>query len=259
MIRSGRIFFGAFILILLAAAIPLSKTAWIRSQAYSGLKTPLGASRDLAQGLRDLAYFQKNADELRLLKATLADQRLADYQTKELLLENERLTRLLNIKKVLPDEEGSARYARVIGRSPSAWNRVFLIDKGTREGIGVDQPVLSGQCLVGKVIEAGPAVSKVLLMTDPGSRIGVLIQRTRQQGVLYGTVSGECRIKYLSVNTPVRAGDVVESAGFGGFFPKGLLVGRVTRAWKEPGQIYQVAQIVPATDLSRIEEVTCLV
>ena len=58
---------------------------------------------------------------------------------------------------------------------------------------------------------------------------------------------------------PVKAGDVVESAGFGGFFPKGLLVGRVRRAWKEPGQIYQVAEVDPATDLSRLEEVACLV
>ncbi len=57
----------------------------------------------------------------------------------------------------------------------------------------------------------------------------------------------------------IKKSDVVESAGYGGFFPKGLLIGEVERAWKEPGQIYQVAEVKPATDLSRIEEVACLV
>ena len=57
----------------------------------------------------------------------------------------------------------------------------------------------------------------------------------------------------------IKKGDLVESAGLGGSFPKGLLVGKVTHVWKEPGQIYQVAQIQPATDLSRAEEVACLV
>jgi rod shape-determining protein MreC len=123
----------------------------------------------------------------------------------------------------------------------------------------VNQPVLSGRSLIGKIIEAGPGVSKVLLITDPNSKIGVIIQRTRQQGILYGTFAGECRIKYLSVDAEIKAGDTVESAGYGGYFPKALWVGAVARAWKEPGQIYQVAEIKPATDLSRVEEVVCLV
>jgi len=79
-------------------------------------------------------------------------------------------------------------------------------------------------------------------------------QRTRQHGILYGTASGECRVKYLSVDAEIKAGDVVETAGLEGFFPKGVMVGSVKRAWKEPGQIYQVAEILPAADLGRLEE-----
>ena len=203
--------------------------------------------------------FRSNAEELRSLKIHAANPKLENFKLQELTLENARLTQLLELRRILPGDSGRAVFARVISRSPSAWNRIFLIDKGAQHGLRVNQPVLSDRSLVGKIIETGPAVSKVLLITDPNSKIGVIIQRTRQQGILYGTFSGECRIKYLSVDAEVKKDDIVESAGYGGFFPKGLLVGQVERVWKEPGQIYQVAEVRSSTDLSRVEEVACLV
>ena len=259
MIKSGRIFFGTVVFFIVLAVIPLPKAGELRSSVYSALKNPIAFSRDGAQILLDLMRFEKNAKALRLLRAAQANPKPDDREIREVLIENGRLTRLLGISRILPAPPGRLIYARVIGRSPSAWNRVFLIDKGTEQGIHADKAVMSGQSLIGKIIEAGPLVSKVQLMTDPNSRIGVLIQRTRQQGVLYGTLSGECRIKYLSVELEIKNGDVVESAGSRGFFPKGLLVGKVLRSWKEPGQIYQVADVGPALDLSRVEEVACLV
>ena len=259
MTKPGRIFFGVGAFLLLLAALPLSQAIRVRTSTYSFLGGPLSFSGNAAQFFLDLATFHDNAEELRSLKARTVDPKLGNFQSQELTLENQRLTELLELRRILPGDSGRAVFARVISRSPSAWNRVFLIDKGTQQGLRVNQPVLSERSLVGKIIETGPTVSKVLLITDPNSKIGVIIQRTRQQGILYGTFSGECRIKYLSVDTEVKKDDTVESAGYGGFFPKGLLVGQVERVWKEPGQIYQVAEIKPSTDLSRVEEVACLV
>ena len=257
--KPSRIFFGVGALLLLLAVLPPSQANRIKTSAYSSLGAPIGASSNAAQFLLDAVRFRRNANELRLLKSQATDPKLDAFRTQEIILENARLTQLLELKKILPGDFGRTEFARVIGRAPSAWNRVFLIDKGHEQGIRVNQPVLSNRSLVGKIIEVGPRVSKVLLITDPNSKIGALIQRTRQQGILYGMVSGECRIKYLSVDAEIKKGDVVESAGYGGFFPKGLLIGQVERVWKEPGQIYQVAEIKPLTDLSRIEEVACLV
>lgn len=215
-------------------------------------------SRDAAQTLDDLFHFRRNAESYRRLRGEHASIHADDVQSLDIRLENERLTKLLGLRSSLGPELGSLVYCRVIGRSPSTWNRTFLIDKGSRERVREDMPVLSDASLVGKVAEVGPAVAKVLLITDPNFKIGAIVQRTRQQGVLFGTLSGTCRVKYLSVETPVLVGDVVETAGVGGFFPKGLLIGKVTKAWKEPGQIYQVAEIQPFTDLSRLEEVACV-
>jgi rod shape-determining protein MreC len=225
LIKPGRIFIGAFVLLVAIAAIPVPKADSVRAQSYSALKAPLAATSGLAQTLYDLTHFHQNAKELRSLKGALDHERLAAHETQELLLENQRLTQMLELRKSLPPDEGKVLIARVIARSPGAWNRVLLIDKGMNQGLRVHQPVLSGRSLIGKVLETGPSVSKVLLIGDPSSRIGVLVQRTRQQGVMSGTVAGECRIKYLSVDTPLAPGDIVETAGFGGSIPKGLLVG----------------------------------
>lgn len=66
-------------------------------------------------------------------------------------------------------------------------------------------------------------------------------------------------MKYLSVDAEIVPGDIVESAGYGGFFPKAVVIGKVIKVWKEPGQIYKVAEVQPLTDLSRVEETACLV
>jgi len=249
-----------FVLFLLAclAALPLAPTLRFRSSLVSFLAAPLRLSRELAQGSSDLWYFRHNAAENRVLKARLASSRAERFYETEALIENRRLNRLLELEQVIPPSVRRTVRARVIGRSPLSWNRVFLIDKGTREGVRANMLVLSEVSLVGKVIEAGPSASKVLLVTDPNLRIGAIVQRSRQQGILYGALSGECRMKYVAVETDVQEGDEVETAGFGGFFPKGLRIGRVRRIWKEPGQIYKVAEVAPFADLNRVEEVVCV-
>lgn len=258
MFRPTRPFLGVAVLLFFLTALPLSASAAVRGSVISFLGAPISFSKNAAKFVVDLYYFRRNAEENLALRRVISQLRYDRFQVQEIRQENERLTKLLDVKKTLPTSVKRSLFSRVIGRSPLAWNRVLLIDKGVRQGIRRNMIVLSDLALVGKVIEAGPSVSKVLLITDPNSKIGVVIQRTRQEGVLFGTSSGECRVKYLSVDTDVKEGDVVETAGFGGYLPKGLLVGRVEKVWKEPGQIYQVARIKPLMDLSRIEEVVCL-
>jgi len=243
----------------LVVLLPLSKAILVKTSGYSVLGHPIAFSRDASQIFLDLWRFHQNAEELAALKHASDPPDPGEFQLQELLLENQRLSKMLELRRVLPTNMGKALFGRVIARSPSAWNRVFLIDKGTRQGIRVNSPVLSESSLIGKIVEAGPTVSKVLLVTDPNSRIGALIQRTRHQGILYGTFRGECRMKYLSMDAQILPGDAVESAGYGGFFPKGIVIGKVVKVWNEPGQIYKVAEVKPITDLSRVEEVACLV
>ncbi len=258
MLKKTRAFFGLAVLLVFLAALPVSSVIVFKSNANSLLKVPFSFSAWSISFFNDLFHFRKNASEVRQLKNTLAQFYLKKYEIEELSRENVRLSKLLNLKQSLVFSPKRIMFSRVIGRSPASWSHAVLIDKGTRQGVRINLLVLSESSLVGKVIEAGPAVSKVLLITDPNFKMSVLIQRTRQAGVLYGTPGGECRMKYISVEAEVRTGDVVETAGMGGFFPKGLLIGTIEKCWKEPGQMYQVASVKPVTDLSRIEEVALI-
>jgi len=257
--RPNRALIVVCFFIFVLVVLPVSKSAPIKASAYSLLKDPLAFSRDVSQVFIDLFYFSRNAEALRATKRSAGARGPEAFQLQEALAENGRLNRLLEMRTVLPVTASKAVVGRVIGRSPAAWNRVFLVDKGAEQGMRINMPVLSDTSLIGKITEVGPRVSKALLITDPNSRVGALVQRTRDQGILYGTFSGECRMKYLSLEAQIKPGDLVESAGYGGFFPKGLLIGKIEKVWKEPGQIYQVALVTPLTDLSRVEEVVCIV
>jgi rod shape-determining protein MreC len=253
--KPNRAFLGVVVFVLFVTALPLPASVAVRSSVTSYLETPISMFRGAAQFTLDLLRFRENAAENRRLKRKLGTLRLKQFYDEELHLENRRLLKLLELREALPTAVRSSVACRVIGRSPVGTQGTLFLDKGAREGLTADRLVLADNCLIGRVAEVGPTTSKVVLITDPNFRAGGLIQRTRQEGMIYGTAAGECRIKYVTLETPLKPGDVVQTAGFGGYFPKGLLVGSVERVWKEPGQIYQVAAIRPAVDLSRAEEV----
>lgn len=169
--------------------------------------------------------------------------------------ENDRLKSFLNFKKTAPY---STVPAQVIGRDPSNWANSLIIDKGMLSGVEGNKAVISAKGLVGRVIELGKRSSKVLLITDPNSRVGVIIQRNRQGGILAGRPDGKCRMIYIALDSDVAIGDRVLTAGLGSIFPKDILVGEVASVDKEPGRLYKYAIIKTAEDLSRIEEVLCL-
>ena len=258
MFKPARVFLGIIVLISILAALPVPASNAFRGFLYSFFRTPLTVSSAIGQAAADLFYFKRNADDRRLLQREAARLQDAEFQSRELWMENQRLSRFLDLRQKPPHGSERAVFSRVISRSPASWNRIVLIDKGSKHGLRVNQPVIAGASLVGKIAGTAPSVSKVLLITDPNSKIGVMVQRTRQQGILYGTTAGGCRVKYLSLDAELRTGDVVETAGHGIFAAKRLLIGNIKKAWKEPGQIYQVADIRPLMDLSRLEEVAVL-
>ncbi len=191
----------------------------------------------------------------RLLKERLDMATRQLEEMKALYNENERLKNLLNFRL-------TASYttipAQVIGRDPTNWSNSIIIDKGLTNGIRQNKAVVSPRGLVGRVLEVGRYSSKILLITDPNSKVGVLIQRNRQGGILVGRPDGACKMVYIALDSDVGRGDKVITAGFGAVFPKDILVGEVTGVYKERGRLYKYAIVKPQEDLSKIEEVLCI-
>ncbi|MCX6340294.1 MAG: rod shape-determining protein MreC [Candidatus Aureabacteria bacterium] len=177
-------------------------------------------------------------------------------ELRDLKNENRRLRRLLDFK-----ESSSHRLlpAQVVGRDARHWYSGVVIDRGTRDGVRPDMAVIDDEGVVGKVVESAPEMSTVLLIVDKRSRIGSVVERTRENGVLEGTSFNTCRLSYLPRRAEIRAGDRVLTSGMGGIYPKGLYVGECIGVYEGEYGLYTCADISPGVNFSTLEEVLVLI
>jgi rod shape-determining protein MreC len=144
--------------------------------------------------------------------------------------------------------------AQVIGSSGSEQSRSLYIDKGENDGIRPDMAVITADGIVGKVLHVYSSTSQVLLINDQSSGVGAILEKSRLQGILKGTSAGEVVLEKVMSDETVPVGEQVLTSGGDGIFPKGLLVGRVTKAGAG-SDLFLNIRVRPAADLSRLEEV----
>lgn len=240
---------AAFALMLLGKAdiaiIDRARTAL--QDAVAPLLEGLSKPVDTVNGIID--YASELAD-LQAVNQTLREEneRLLQWQAtaRELMAENQRLRQLLNFT---PDPAARFISARVIGDQGGAFARSILVSAGGGDGVAKGQAVLTGDGLVGRVIEVGRRSARVLLLTDLNSRVPVLVGSDRDRAVLVGDNSAHPDILYLADDATVQAGDYVVTSGNGGVFPPGLPVGIVSSV--EEG----IIEVSPFVDWEHLEVV----
>jgi rod shape-determining protein MreC len=193
-------------------------------------------------------------EENRRLRGEISSLRREVNRLQEALLAAQRLGRLSSLQERHP----AAVAANVFARDPSSWFKTVLVDKGERDGIARDTAVAAAEGVVGRVIEVFPNTAKVLLITDPNSSVDAIVQRTRTQGILEGRLEEFCNLKYVRKGDDVQIGDRIVTSGLGGIFPKGLVLGTVTKVERRRPGIFQTVEVAPGADLSRLEEVLIL-
>lgn len=179
----------------------------------------------------------------------------------ELQDEVERLKKLLDVYEEKKDM--NPIMASVTARESGNWFSTFEINRGTNDGIAKDMAVIANDGnLIGRVYEVFATSAKVITIIDSNSSISGLIESSRDQGMVKGSLGLDgqplCRMYYLPMDTVPRPGDKVLTSGLGLAFPKGLVIGTVresTRAMEE-GKYYIVVE--PETDFQHIEEVLVL-
>ncbi len=196
-----------------------------------------------------LVHAAKENEELRREVARLKGQLT---QQEELRLANQRLRGLLKLKAALSYPLVAAE---VVAVDPTDHFRTAVINAGAKSGVKRLMPVVQVQGAVGRVVWTSPNYAKVLLLTDPNSAVDVIVQRSRVRGIVEGAGKGTLRLKYILHNDDVAPGDKLVSSGAAGVFPKGILVGTVRSVKKEPKGVFQVVEVEPAVDFSRLEEV----
>ncbi len=171
---------------------------------------------------------------------------------REIEISNFRLRNLLNFRKTMTNR---VLVAKVIGQDPSPWFKTIIIDKGKSDGIEKGLPVVVPEGIAGQVIDISYNYSKVLLLIDQNSAVDVLVQRTRDRGLVKGQSDGRCLANYVLRKHDIKVGDTVISSGLDGVFPKGLRVGYVSEIVKRNSGIFQEVTVTPYIDFEKLEEV----
>jgi len=196
-------------------------------------------------------YLRGVRAENRSLKAQIEQMRLEQVRMSQDADQARRLQALLAFREQFISQTMAAQ---VIGGSGSELSRSVYIDKGYKDGIKADMAVITADGIVGKVLRVYRTTSLVLLIDDQTSGVGAILDKTRLQGILRGTPSGEVVLEKVMSDETVPSGEQVLTSGGDGIFPKGLLVGKVTKVI--PGsELFLNIHVRPAADLSKLEEV----
>jgi len=171
---------------------------------------------------------------------------------REIEISNFRLRNLLNFQKTMTNR---VLVAKVIGQDPSPWFKTIIIDKGKADGIEKGLPVVVPEGIAGQIIDISYNCSKALLLIDQNSAVDVLVQRTRDRGLVKGQSDGRCLADYVLRKHDIKVGDTVISSGLDGVFPKGLRVGYVSEIVKRNSGIFQEVTVTPYIDFEKLEEV----
>jgi rod shape-determining protein MreC len=153
--------------------------------------------------------------------------------------------------------------AQVVAIGPAqGFTWTVTIDAGTIDGVTVDMCVINGDGLVGRVVDAGPNTSTVLLIVDATSTVGARMAGSREVGLLNGTGQQEVlELQLLDPNAVLSDGQALVTFGAGGGrpFAPGIPLGEVIDASGTPGQLAQIALVRPYVDISSLDLVGVVV
>jgi rod shape-determining protein MreC len=155
--------------------------------------------------------------------------------------------------------------ARVIARSPTVWYSTITIDKGSDQGLRVNQPVMSGAGLVGKVSDVAPDAARVTLLTDHTSGVSGQVVPDGANGLVKATVGNpsDLLLDFVQKGRPVPKGATVITSGWRSshlesLFPRGIPIGAVTRSDSSERELYQRVHLRPYADLRNLDVVEVL-
>lgn len=184
-------------------------------------------------------------DEL-LLRSQL--QRLLAIES-----ENNYLKSLLQSSKQI---KGKTLIAELLAVDSEPFVHQVVLNKGTRDGVYVGQPVLDANGVMGQVAQVGPITSRVLLINDPHSGISVQNARNGLRAIANGdSYSGKLKLMYVAKTADIRPNDIFTTSGLGDHYPEGYPVGKVLSVVKDPGHQFATVILTPSAHLDSSRQV----
>lgn len=254
------VFFAVLsVLLLLFPASKLAHTARITLSYSLYPSLHYGAKYD---------YFVRNvpANFVGLLETDQANRALKEkvrnlevklQEASAQVAENDRLAGEMRISRALP---WAGSWARVVNKTPSDWYGSFFIDKGSADGISVNDTVLGMEggraALAGRVFEVYPKFSKVLLLTNSAASAVCSIAPGGMEALVEGKGTWLLRMSYLPEESALAEGAELVTAQGGLLFPAGVPVGKVTKVNpRESFMNFITADVSPHVDVNTLKEV----
>ncbi len=216
----------------------------------------LKPARDLVNWVDDTFAARGENDRLRSEVQQLRRQVAAGQVA---LQRNAQLSKLVGLAPVIPSGYETVT-GRVIARSPTIWYSSVTIDKGTGDGVRVDDPVINGDGLVGSVLSATGSTAQVRLITDPESAVTGKVVPSGVQGVIKPEIGNPegLSLSFLDSSKRIGRGQTVVTAGWRGQglssrYPPNIPVGRVTEASLAAQEASQRVQMRPFADMRSLE------
>jgi len=210
---------------------------------------PVREFRSLWASYISLVHVRQENEQMGTEMARLKDENL---QYKEAIVASERFRRVAGVQA---RREVPMVPANVVAQDLSVWFQSVVIDRGSTSGIRPGMPVITDLGLVGLVSGTTPRAAKVLLISDPQSRVDSYVQRSRARGSVRGAGERECDFQYVLREEDVHVGDLLLTSGLGAVYPKGLVLGHVRALEKQPYGLFLRAEVEPAVDFRQLEEV----
>ena len=203
-------------------------------------------------------YYEENQrlrDEINELNSQMVDY----LETKQ---ENEHLREMVGLAQSSPGIEFSEP-CTVIGRTANDIFGSFFIDKGTKDGVSINDPVVTKDGLVGFITEAEYTYSRVTPITSNELSIGVYCVRTGETGVTQGSFElaeeGILSMIYVPLDCEMSEGDIIVTSGSSGLVPKGLVVGKIGETEIAPNGLSRIAEVTPSCDAAELKTVYVIV
>jgi rod shape-determining protein MreC len=232
------------------------------SPIQDGASRALKPVRDLFGWFGDTLDAQDERDKLRKELEQTRRQAIANAAAAR---EVEQLRKLVGLDRDLGIDQMDPVAARVITRSPTLWYSTVSINKGTGDGVRVDQPVINGDGLVGTVTSATGNAAIVTLITDHTSGVSAVVNESGVAGVVQPAVGNpnDLLLEFIRRGDRIETGQTVVTAGsrsqrYESLFPPGLPVGRVSKVDDTELDVYQRVHVKPFAQLRRLDVVQVL-
>ncbi len=243
---------------------PASNINWIGNLISVPFTSVEKAFSYTGQKVEDGINLFDNVQKLQAENKELREKidKLSNERTEYLRLkrENEDLRKVFDLKDQLANSDFVG--ANIIARDGGNLFNIFLTDTGSANGIDYNMPVITSKGLVGKVVSAQPFSSKIISIIEDGSSVSAIVAKSGDYVVVKGDIKlekeGLCKLEYIPAELDLIQGDVIETSGIGGIYPKGIVIGTVKEIRSGESDLDRYAIIQPAADLKRINQVVIL-